>query len=164
LDPEGIKERIAEADSRYFLEKRGATHHILYCRLPGWMTHAGRRVKVDILVPPALNLPKFTESEVNSIDGIPVMPIFEVLVTKMQAWWDRRTSTRRDNQDKESADVSDILALLKCARAEMVSYVDEANKYRHSQEFMSHARALVIRFVDVYGRHRQWRALQFPDV
>jgi hypothetical protein len=83
---------------------------------------------------------------------------------KTQGWWDHRNSPRRDYQDKESDDVSDILALLKRARAERVSYVDETNEYRHSQEFMSHARALAIRFVEVYGRNKQWRALRFPDV
>jgi hypothetical protein len=90
------------------------------------------------------------------------MPIFDLLVMKTQGWWDHRTSSRRDFQDKESADVSDILALLKRAKAEKVSYIEEGDEYRHSEEFMSHALALVDRFVDVYGRYRQWRALEFP--
>jgi hypothetical protein len=126
------------------------------------MSDAERCVKVDILVPPALKLPKFIESEVDRIDGIPVMPLFDLLVMKTQGWWDHRTSSRRDWQDKESVDVSDIMALLWRARVEEVSYVDEADKYRHSQEFMSHALALVNRFVSVNGRHRQWSTLDFP--
>jgi len=90
------------------------------------------------------------------------MPIFDLLVTKTQGWWDHRTSLRVDSEAKESADVSDIFALLERAKEEKVSYVDEVDVDPHSQEFMDHVRTLVNRFVGVYGRHEQWRALQFP--
>jgi hypothetical protein len=90
------------------------------------------------------------------------MPIFDLLVMKTQGWWDHRNSPHWDYPERP--DVSDVLALLKCARAEGVSYVDEADEYRHSPEFMSHARTLAIRFADIHGRNKQWRALQFPDV
>jgi hypothetical protein len=81
---------------------------------------------------------------------------------KTQGWWDHRTSSRSDFRAKESADVYDILALLRRAKAERVSYDDKVRGYRHSQEFMSHALALVNRFVRVYGGRQQWRALDFP--
>ncbi|KAI0251565.1 hypothetical protein BJV78DRAFT_1126071 [Lactifluus subvellereus] len=164
LDAEEIKEKIVRADNRYFLEpsrQRGATHRLLYCRLPGWRTD-GRRVKVDILVPPTLGLPEIHYMEASRIVDIPVMPIFDLLVMKTQGWWDHRTSERADFRRKESADVSDIFALLERAAEENVSYLDEADEYRHSQEFMDHALILVNRFVRNYGRHRQWRALEFP--
>jgi hypothetical protein len=158
---------IAQEDDRYFLvpsRKPGATHHILYCRLPGWRRDEERRVKVDILVPPTLNLPEITEFDAVRIDDIPVMPIFDLLVMKTQGWSDHRTSRRRYFRDKVRADVSDIVALLKRARAERVSYDEEADEYRHSQEFMTHARILAVSFVDVHGWHKHWRALQFPGV
>jgi hypothetical protein len=165
LGSEEIKETIVGADGRYFLEpyrRRGATHHILYCRLPGWETDAERSIKLDIVVPPTLGLPKIKESEAILINGIPVMPIFDLLVMKTQGWWDHRTSLRVDSEAKESADLSDICALLERAKEEKVSYVDEADEDRHSQEFMDHVRTLVSIFVSVYDRHEQWRALQFP--
>jgi hypothetical protein len=152
-------------DNRYILDPSkipGKKHCKLYCLLPGWRTDDERYVKVDILVPPTLNLPKITESDAVRINDIPVMPIFDLLVMKTQGWWDHRTSDRRDWQDKESADVSDILALLWCAREEGVSYVYEAGEYRHSPEFMSHALALVNEFVSVYRTRKRWRALRFP--
>jgi hypothetical protein len=90
------------------------------------------------------------------------MPIFDLLVMKTQGWWDHRTSSRRDFQDKESDDVSDIIALLGRARLEDVSYVEETNEYRHSQEFMDRAYTLANRFMSVYRTRRQWRALHFP--
>jgi hypothetical protein len=133
----------------------------LYCRLPGWQTDIGRRIKVDILVPPALGFPKIKESEAVLIKDIPVVPIFDLLVTKTQGWWDHRTSLRVDSEAKESTDVSDIFALLERAIEKKVSYVDEAYKPRHSLEFMDYARTLASRFVHVHGKHEQWRALQF---
>ncbi|KAF8489441.1 hypothetical protein F5888DRAFT_1746169 [Russula emetica] len=90
------------------------------------------------------------------------MPIFDLLVMKTQGWQDHRNSDRADYRAKESADVSDILALLKCAKYENVSYVVEANEHRHSQEFMSRARSLANRLVRVNGRAQQWKALGFP--
>ena len=101
-DAEDIKEAIAGADNRYYLERsrqRGATHQILYCRLPGWKTDPERCVKIDILVPPTLGLPEIPDInyDLETIllgDWIPVMPIFDLLVMKTQGWWDHRTSPR----------------------------------------------------------------------
>jgi hypothetical protein len=162
LDPEEIKETIVRADDRYFLEpsrQRRATHQILYCRLPGWKTER-RHVKVDILVPPTLGLPNIPESEAVLFNGIPVMPIFDLLVMKTQGWWDHRSSRRADFRLKESDDVSDVFALLERAAEEDVSYRDGA--YIHSEEFMDRALTLATEFVSVYGRHRLWRVLKFP--
>jgi hypothetical protein len=165
LDPEYIKQTIKREDERYYLGQSkipGANYQILYCRLPGWATDKTRRVKVDILVPPSpLNLPAISASERCFIREIPVMPIFDLLVMKTQGWRDHRDSKRRDFRDKELNDVSDIIALLKRARYEKVSYLDEADKSRHSQEFISRARTLVNRFVRARGRIRQWRAIGF---
>ena len=96
------------------------------------------------------------------INNIPVMPIFDLLVMKTQGWWDHRNSYRKDFRAKERADVSDIFALLECAKWQNVSYIEEANEDRHSWEFMSHARNLANKFVLVYGRTQQWRSLGFP--
>jgi hypothetical protein len=164
IDPEYIKQTIAGEDGRYYLErsrKRGATYRKLYCRLPGWATDETRCVKVDILVPPSLNLPTIGASERWFIRNIPTMPIFDLLVMKTQGWWDHHISNREDFRNKENNDVSDIVALLKRAKFEKVSYVDEVDESRHSREFMSRARTLVNRFVSVHGRNRQWRAIGF---
>lgn len=134
----------------------------MYCRLPGWATDKTRRVKVDILVPPTLNLPMFMAFEVPLLNNIPVMPLFDLLVMKMQGWKDHLESNRTDQRAKHRNDVSDIFALLEPAEQENVSYVDEAKEYRHSPEFMNYARILVNIFVSHYGRVRQWRALRFP--
>ena len=165
---ENIKDIIEEEDGRYYLERsrrRGEIYHILYCRLPGWSTDPGRRVKVDIIVPPTtLVLPNITAFEAVRINGIPVMPIFDLLVMRTQGWWERRKLNRDGFNVKVGNDVRDILALLERAKEEKVSYVDEAraDEDRHSQDFMDHARTFASKFVGVHGRHEQWRALQFP--
>ena len=85
------------------------------------------------------------------------MPIFDLLVMKTQGWCHHRESDRVDYHAKESADVSDIFALLERATQENVSYADEANESRHSREFMNLAHTLVNSFVRVYGRHGRRR-------
>jgi hypothetical protein len=150
-----------EVDDRYFLRPSSspsATHRILYCRLPGWKTDR-RCVKVDILVPPTLGLPEVLSSVL--INGISVMPLFDLLVMKTKGWWDHCTSPRRDFRAKEPADVSDIYALLDCAKDENVSYRVEAN--RHQDAFMDLARVVSRKFVGAYGRSRQWKRLGFPE-
>jgi hypothetical protein len=166
-DSEYIKDTIVRVNERYYLEPSrlpGATYCILYCRLPGWATDRTRRVKVDILVPPTLNLPEITASERCHFNNIPVMPIFDLLVMKTQGWLHHCISHRADSQAKERHDVTDIFALLDRAKQMNVSCFDEANEYRHSPEFMSDACALVNKFVSVYGRPGRWRALGFPVV
>jgi len=159
---EPIKKRIVEEDDRYFLEpsrQRGATHQILYCRLPGWRTD-GRRVKVDILVPPTLGLPEVQFYDTVILNDIPVMPLFDLLVMKTQGWWDHHISPRPDFRAKQNDDVDDINALLDRADTENLSYDDEI--YRHEQEFIDKALILVRRFVRVHRGRGQWRRLGFP--
>ena len=167
FDEEDIKHKIEVADHRYFREQSAlpeATHHILYCRLPGWRNDHGRRVKIDILVPPTIGLPKIPASKAIRIKGIPVMPIFDLLVMRTAGWWERRNSDRKDFNAKVKNDVREILALLVRARKEGVSYDNEANKLRHTSEFMGRARTLLNSFVDLHGGNRQWKAIQFPVV
>jgi hypothetical protein len=164
LTAEDIKELIAREDDRYFLEasrRLNAAHQILYCRLPGWAME-GRRVKVDILVPPTLGLPEVRSYDVVYFNGTPVMPLFDLLVMKTQGWWDHHTSSRADFRAKVSADVGDIHALLDRADTENLSYDDEADEYRHGQEFMDNALDLIQKFISMYREGRRWRRLGFP--
>jgi len=152
-------------DGRYILvesRKRRADYCKLYCCLPGFNTDPERRVKVDILVPPKLKLPNITKTDVVRFGDLPVMPLFDLLVMKTQGWWDHLNSRRPDFQAKLVDDVPDVLALLRRARVEGVSFVDEADESRHSEEFMSHALALVNRFANAHGWNRHWRALELP--
>jgi hypothetical protein len=168
LDPEDIKEAIVKANDRYYLvrsRKRGATYRILYRRLLVIRPILGVESKCSCHTHSRTQPPReseIDESDVVLIDDILAMPIFDLLVMKTQGWWDHRTSDRASFRAKESDDVSDILALSKCAKKERVSYDDEADEERHSEEFMEHARILAKTFVRIYGKHRRWQALEFP--
>lgn len=119
-------------------------------------------MKVDILVPPTLGLPEIRFDDVVDIDRIPVMPLFDLLIMKTQGWLDHRNSSRADFRAKESADVTDIYALLDRADTEKLSYDDEIDQDRHEEEFIDNALYLVRRFAGTYRAHRRWRRLGFP--
>jgi hypothetical protein len=152
------------ADSRYDLvpsKNPSANYQVLFCRLPGYMTE-GRRVKVDILVPvtPPLYIPRVFWEDTSMINDIPVMPLFDLLVMKMQGWRDHSASHRGDSFDKMTADVTDIYALLARARWEGISYVEEY--HRHTRRFMARARRLALGFVEGCGGQTKFKELGFP--
>lgn len=165
LDPEEVKQFIVHADDRYFLKpstQPGATYEKLYCRLPGWRTDR-RCVKVDILVPggpDTLWLPEINSDDQVWFAGVPVMPLFALLVMKTKGWWDHRISSRSDFRAKEGADLTDIDALLDRAFEEKVSYQDE--KYTYTSKFMRLGLTLARKFVRIYGQPGKWRRLEFP--
>jgi hypothetical protein len=150
-----------DADNRYYLrpsKKPGANYKVLYCRLPGYKTD-GRRVKVDIMIPlrPRLWIPRVLWEDTWLINDIPVMPLFDLLVMKMQGWRDHRAS-RRDAKMK--ADVTDIRALLVQASREGISYREEYR--RHTRGFMARARKLSLGFVEACGERTKFQELGFP--
>jgi len=163
FDPEDIKEIIVNADNRYFLEpskRRNANHKVLYCRLPGWSIE-GRCVKIDILVPPTLlEIPRIFSSNAFLIDDIPVMPLFDLLVMKVQGWRDHNTSLRPDFGAKVGADVADVRALLNRAISERIWYPRE--KGHHPREFMDRARSLAFGFIQSNGGREKFQTLGFP--
>jgi len=133
------------------------------CRLPGW--HAdGRCMKVDIVTSGNMHLPEIQSFETFDFDGIPVMPLFELLVMKTHGWWDHHISTRNDFRAKLGADVVDIDALLDRAKEQGIKYDDELSQYKHlyDSEFMEMALWLARRFVKKHGRRWKWRAIGFP--
>lgn len=164
FNPEDIKKCIVDADSRYYLRrsrKPGAKYKVLFCRLPGFKRE-GRYVKVDILIPlkPRLWMPKVLSEDTWLIKDIPVMPLFDLLVMKMQGWRDHRSSRRSDFRAKVEADVTDIRALLARARFQKVSYQKEYS--HHTRGFMARARRLALGFVEACGDQTKFQELGFP--
>ena len=80
---------------------------------------------------------------------------------KTQGWRDNRDSNRAAHRAKELDGISDIITLLKRARYEKVSYLDEVDKSRRPDEFMSRACTLVNTFVRAHGNKWRWRAIGF---
>ncbi len=91
---------------RYFLKssrRHNVTHMILKCHLLGYHAY-DCWVKVNILVPPDLNILEISEWERVMIKDIPIMPLFDLLVIRMQGWWDHCNLSCRDFWEKEAAD------------------------------------------------------------
>ena len=112
FEQETIKEMIVVKDDDFFLvrsKRPGATYRILYYALKPW----GAWCKVDILIPGALNVPFVPINLVVHIQDMPLMPLFAVLLLKLQGWTDHRDSEREDWQEKQYVDVDDIMELLK---------------------------------------------------
>jgi len=132
---------------------------VLYCRLPGWRT-SRRKVKVDILVPPTdLGIPRILSRDVVYIEGIPVMPLFGLLVMKIQGWSDHRASSRSDFRGKVEEDETDVYALLDQAVMEGISYGEEE---RYTEEFMDRAGTLALEFAVTCGGQDALWDLGFP--
>ncbi|KAI0321528.1 hypothetical protein OF83DRAFT_1051136 [Amylostereum chailletii] len=159
-DPEYIKQSLVDADDRFFTTAsvdRTATYRKLYFRLPGFAS-SGRRIKVDILVPPTLEIPWVSPAEIIPIDGIPVMPLFPLLVLKLQGWWDHRRSNRADFRAKESSDIEDIRGLVAEAKVERLWLSDETE---WGDDFMDMGEMLVGKFMRIEGFKRAFRNLGF---
>jgi hypothetical protein len=133
---------------------------VLFCRLYGFKRER-RRVKVDILIPlkARLWIPKVLSEDIYVINNIPVMPLFDLLVMKIQGWRDHRTSHRSDFRAKVEADVTDVRALLVQAKLERMSYRKECR--RHTRNFMRRARRLAFLFVEACGGKEAFQALGF---
>ena len=134
---------------------------MLYCRLPGWRKER-RRVKVDILLPlkPKLWIPRVLSRDAYLFKGIPVTPLFDLLVIKMHGWKAHRASLRTDFRAKVGADISDIRALLDRALVEEIIYQNE--KLHHGRSFMNRAVRLALSFVENCGHRPKFLALGFP--
>ncbi|KAH9961758.1 hypothetical protein BC827DRAFT_1131405 [Russula dissimulans] len=144
-DIEAVKRSIVKADDRYYLvpsKRPRATYKKLWCRLPGWEAYHRRRVKVDVLIAHASRLwiPQVPSPDAVLINNIPVSPLFDLLVIKIQGFRDHAKSRRSDFQAKVEADITDIRALLDRAMMEEISYQNE--KHHHTRNFMNRARKL----------------------
>lgn len=134
---------------------------MLFCRLPGWRRER-RHVKVDILLSlkAKLWIPRVLSPDTHHFKGIPVTPLFDLLVIKISGWKTHRASRRADFLAKEGADISDVRALLDQALVERVSYQDEKRHYGRS--FMNRALRLALSFVEICGDRPKFQALGFP--
>ncbi|KAG8704435.1 hypothetical protein FRC11_009891 [Ceratobasidium sp. 423] len=120
---EDLKEYLVDehpGSSFYLTPSRDPIHPGNH-RLVWYATQRGARVKVDILQPGEMSIPRFrptliTEETPPGRAGqgfsIPVAPLELVLLLKLQGWEAHYNSDRPDRQMKEYEDVNQIRALL----------------------------------------------------
>ena len=117
---------LVQADSDFYLinsRSPFATYKVLwYQRGRGqWHYNVGQRCKVDILVPGIMNIPAVPSQRVETLSGLPVMPLLPHLCLKLQAWDDHGKSYRSDMRVKQHVDVRDVNRLLEIAVVRRVS-------------------------------------------
>lgn len=105
-------------------------------------------------------IPRVLSRDTYHFKGIPVTPLFDLLVIKISGWKAHRASRRVDFLAKEGVDISDVRALLDKALVERMSYQDE--KRHHGRSFMSRTLRLALSFVEICGNRSKFQALGFP--
>ncbi|KAI0752464.1 hypothetical protein C8Q80DRAFT_455343 [Daedaleopsis nitida] len=117
-DAEALKRLLMHGDTNFFLlpsRAPRATHKVLWYqfRMRGAAHH--RKCKVDVLLPggmTSLHVPLVPKAHVATINGLPVMPLFPLLLLRLQGWEHHRVSRRADFRAKMPADVAAVEALL----------------------------------------------------
>ncbi|EIN09003.1 hypothetical protein PUNSTDRAFT_68008 [Punctularia strigosozonata HHB-11173 SS5] len=117
---EELKRLLESKNSSFYTvaaKTPGATYRVLWYRIPGTTTFGGlpKLCKVDILVPPTLNIPWVPPERIERIDGIPVMPILPLLLLKLQGWEDHTEAHQTHLRLKQTDDVRDIKELRRIA-------------------------------------------------
>lgn len=135
-------------------KKIDATYTVLYCRLSGYK----RSCKVDILIPGILNIPFIASNRIEIIDGFPVLPLFPLLLMKLQGWSDHRASSRSDMQLKQYVDARDLVELVAIA-ARRGEHVDDGRWLPTS--FLELATTRVAAFVEAHRQPTNWRRIGF---
>ncbi|TFY68489.1 hypothetical protein EVG20_g3529 [Dentipellis fragilis] len=107
---ETVKRHIINSDARYHLVPSTNPHN-KYKVL--WYIDGSISCKVDILIPPTLNLPFLVESRIVLKDDLPICPLLPLLLLKLQGW-DNHCSAQWPNLRAKSridaADVNELLA------------------------------------------------------
>ena len=122
LDQEEIKRRIVAADSAFFLVSSTNAlnrYKILWYSLGAPGSPRLRACKIDVLVPGVMCIPAISQKRFMMFKsggkrlGVPpAMPILPLLLLKLQAWSDHRSSRYMDKILKQHIDARDIEELL----------------------------------------------------
>ncbi|KAI0708403.1 hypothetical protein C8Q76DRAFT_770360 [Earliella scabrosa] len=118
---EELKQILVREDPKFYRlasKNRFASYTVLWYSL-STRTYAypNARVdcKVDLLIPGILNIPSIPPAHVQTLAGLPVMPLVPQLLLKLQGWSDHRASHRSDMQAKQYVDIRDVDTLLAIA-------------------------------------------------
>lgn len=71
--------------------------------------------KVDILRPGVMNIPDVPRNHLVNVDSIPLMPLFTLLILKLEAWNDHRNAYKYYVRMKRHVDATDLEELLPLA-------------------------------------------------
>lgn len=124
---EAIKRLITASDSTFYLVSSTNprnSYKILWHRYPS-ISRAGLAIKIDILVPPTLNIPFVEPHLITTRDSLPTMPLLPLLLLKLQGWDDHRLSAYENQRIKKYGYAEDVEELLAIALREGVGKYDD---------------------------------------
>jgi len=127
-DQETLKRVLTQAKSRFYLvpaKDPAATYKVLWYRFHSVVSHVN--VKVDLLYPGILDIPKIPVSEIdtNNIHGLPCLPLSHLLLLKLQGWVHHGEAEQAFKRMKQPADVQDINDLLRISRRKSIRPSDD---------------------------------------
>lgn len=121
-DTERLKRLLTQANTLFYLvdaKDPAATYKVLWYKLTRITGEAERRCKVDVLLPGPvtdLNIPPVPPTYMETREAIPVLPVFPLLLLKLQGWDDHRNHEFGRMRAKQGSDVRDIRELLAIVR------------------------------------------------
>lgn len=124
---EVIKRLITASDSTFYLVSSTNprnSYKILWYRYPS-ISRAGLAIKIDILVPPTLDIPFVEPHLITTRNSLPIMPLLPLLLLKLQGWDDHRLSAYNDKRMKKYVYAEDVEELLAIALREGVGRYDD---------------------------------------
>ncbi|KAI0266551.1 hypothetical protein BC834DRAFT_133836 [Gloeopeniophorella convolvens] len=157
---EDMKRLLCDADSSFFRvpsTNPRNTYTVLWCHTSERRT----RCKVDILIPPTLNIPSIPADKIVKTreSRIKVMPWSPLLLLKLQSWDDHRSSRYLDKRMKQHTDANDIRELLGIVLRKGMKWQSEAwlpSHFRSSGE--RRVGSFILSFPDT---KQSWRELGF---
>ncbi|KAF7975529.1 hypothetical protein HWV62_9353 [Athelia sp. TMB] len=171
LDQEEIKRRIVAADPAFFLvASTNALNHykILWYNLGTPGSLGLRACKIDILVPGIMSIPAISQRRFavfksgGKILGVPpAMPILPLILLKLQAWSDHRSSRYADKIFKQYADARDIEELLVVCLGRMKERLKGTTALKLPASFVEAGKRRIREFSLYYpNTQTQWKELE----
>lgn len=115
-----LKEMITESDSEFYLiapKDVRAKHKALCYKLPHRSGERKRGCEVHVLLPDVLNIPEVPKDRMETLRGLPVMPLPVLMFLKLQTWSDRRECVqsymRSRQHDEDVRDIRELLAIIR---------------------------------------------------
>jgi len=152
---EELKVALVSRNKSFYLVKSkdpNATYKVLWYRI-AYRTS----VKVDVLLPGALDLCTVPSNLIEDRNGLPCTHLSHLLLYKLQGWIHHGESLRNVDRLKQPADVMDIKALLRIAVHRDLTPLEEDY---FDEEFIYQTMRRIILFVRAYPETKnQWRSL-----
>ena len=180
---EQLKRQLVELNPRFYLVNTRnpmATYKVLWYRVPEaqpssplanssfyytflYSSRSGVKIKVDILLPGAMDIPLFPTEKITWDAGLLSAPFILVLLLKLQAWFQHRHSTESRFREKQFTDHDDLQALLGIACSKRVHILPQAPSEAYlSQDFLMNSMARVADHIQMYPRCKDdWVRLGF---